>query len=214
MHRQIVMVRHGEAYNTVAPDGRRQVVDPANPPLTPLGEQQAEATAVVVRAFDPDQVLSSPFVRAAQTAQRHLRDSSAGAALDVRLGEHFVFGSLEHFGGVPGEIYAVYGVDRFPVVDGLAGRDLFPHYPEPLTAVDLRVSALLDAWIGRADWRCVAIFTHGAVLGAIGRHLVPEVPLDPNPRHCSVSRFVERDSGWSIEERLDTSHLATITGFP
>lgn len=210
MHRQIVMVRHGEAYNTVKPDGRREVVDPANPPLTPLGEQQADLTAAVVRGFDPDTVLSSPFVRAAQTAQRHLQSSTADAFLDVRLGEHFAFGSLEHFGGIPSGLYAGYGVDRFPPALDLVDRARFPVYPEPLAAVDRRVSELLSEWIVRTDWRCLAIYSHGAVLGAIGRHLTPDTPLDPNPKHCSVSRFVERDGGWTLEERLDTSHLASL----
>ncbi|WP_449371817.1 histidine phosphatase family protein [Arthrobacter psychrolactophilus] len=41
MPREIMIVRHGESYNTVQPDGRREVRDASNPPLTPRGEAQA-----------------------------------------------------------------------------------------------------------------------------------------------------------------------------
>lgn len=210
MQRQIIMVRHGEAYNTVEPDGQREVVDRSNPPLTPLGEKQAELTAAVVSAFGPDQVLSSPFIRAAQTAQALLKSSDAKALLDARLCEHFAFGSLEHFAGVPSERYPFYGVDRFPADETLADREVFPHFPESQDAVDRRVGSLLDEWIARDGWQTLALYSHGAVVGAVGRYLAPQMESDPNPKHCNVSRFVEAADGWTLKEWLDTSHLTEL----
>ena len=82
--RRILLVRHGQAYNSIEPDGRREVVDRSNPPLTPTGEQQAGELAQLLADFAPDRVLCSPFLRVAQTL--HLALEEVRTLLDAIRG--------------------------------------------------------------------------------------------------------------------------------
>src|SRR3954449_6261690 len=106
MPREILIIRHGEAYNTVKPDGRREVPDTANPPLTPRGEQQAKRTAAVVAEFAPDVVVASPFLRVAQTATASLTGTDIPRAFDIRMSEFFIFGHMKSFKGADRARYA------------------------------------------------------------------------------------------------------------
>ena len=49
MAREILLVRHGEAYNSVEPDGLREVSDRSNPPLTPRANKRARLSEVAVK---------------------------------------------------------------------------------------------------------------------------------------------------------------------
>lgn len=59
---KIILMRHGEAERQTQQDSERH--------LTPLGVQQAEATAKYIMAnYKPDMFVVSPYVRAQQTLQ-------------------------------------------------------------------------------------------------------------------------------------------------
>lgn len=91
------LVRHGESQGNLA-DARAQdsgagrlALDVRDPgvPLSPGGEQQADALGRWLAALDPGEqpttVLSSPFARAAATAERAV--ASSGLELIIRCGE-------------------------------------------------------------------------------------------------------------------------------
>ncbi len=59
---EIILVRHGQ------PEWVRDGLNVVDPPLTELGHRQAEAMAAQLGGGDYDEVLTSPLVRARQTA--------------------------------------------------------------------------------------------------------------------------------------------------
>ena len=193
MQREIVLVRHGEAYNTVEPDGVREVRDRSNPPLTPRGEAPAAAAARRVAAIAPDVVVTSPFLRVAQTAFAYLGSVDVVGVADARMGEHFVFEPLASFRGVDLANYR----DRFgasiDVDDELATLSRFPSFPEDEVSVTRRVSALVAPWLERNDWTRAAFYGHWATVLPFAQLLDPSLSFEPG--HCSVTHLVEEGPG-------------------
>lgn len=193
MAREIILVRHGEAYNTVEPDGQREVRDRSNPPLTLRGERQAVAAAHEVARFAPDVVVTSPFLRAAQTAFAYLEIAGTAGTVDVRMSEHFVFDPLAEFGGLDLDEYRVRFGRRLPVPADLAGLAPFPRFPEAPPSVISRVSDLVDEWLARTDWASGVFYGHGATVSALARLLDPGVVGEPP--HASLTHLIEQPSG-------------------
>ncbi|ROR96739.1 broad specificity phosphatase PhoE [Salana multivorans] len=209
MQREIVMVRHGEAYNTAEPDGLREVRDHANPPLTPLGEAQAAAAARPVAELAPDAVVVSPFLRAAQTAFAHLGPSGSVGTVDVRMSEHFVFRPLADFAGLDLEDYRARFGDRLLVGSDLATAARFPRFPEDEASLAARATSLVTEWLARDDWRRLALYGHWATVVATARVLDPG--LDFEPGHCSITRVVEDAPGrWRVVQLAGREHLAGL----
>lgn len=210
--REVLVVRHGEAYNTVEPDGAREVADPSNPPLTPRGEAQAALLAPVVSAFAPDVAVSSPFLRAAQTGAAALAEVVVPAVLDVRMCEHFLYEPLRAFGGIDLADYRARFGALYAVPDGLADRASYPAFPEDEGSVARRVGALADDWRARGGWERAVLFGHGATVSALVAALVPSVAVvAPDVGHCSVTRLVERPDGeWDVVSLFDVGHLRDL----
>lgn len=207
--REIVMVRHGEAYNTVAPDGRREVRDHANPPLTPRGEAQAAAAARWTARFAFDAVIVSPFLRAAQTAFAHLDATEAVGVVDVRMSEHFVFQPLTEFGGLDLADYDTRFGERLLVEADLATADRFPRFPEDTSALSTRASALVEEWLARSDWTRIAFYGHWASVVAVAQALDPAIDFEPG--HCSITQVVEETPGlWRAVLIGSTEHLTGV----
>ncbi len=211
MSREVLIVRHGEAYNTIDPDGRREVADRSNPPLTPLGEAQAALVAPVVAAFAPDVAISSPFLRAAQTGAAALADLGAPAQLDVRMSEHFHFAPMRTFDGIDLPNYRERFGTRYAIADELADRASYPAFGEDHASVHRRVTSLVDEWCSREGWRRAAFFGHGATVAELVKVLVPSRATSlPVPDHCSITRLVEHPGGeWEIASLFDVEHLVT-----
>ena len=208
--REVLVVRHGEAYNTVAPDGRRAVPDPSNPPLTPRGEAQAALVTPVVSAFAPDVAVCSPFLRAAQTGAAALADVVVPAELDARMCEHFVYDPMRTFDGIDLEDYRSRFDGLYAIDDALGDRASFPAFPEDDASVTRRITSLADAWRARRDWSRAVFVGHGATVSALVRVLVPSASVvAPDVGHCSVTRLVERpDGAWDVVSLFDVAHLA------
>ena len=60
----VILIRHGET-----PLNRARILQPADTPLSDLGQQQAQAMAQRLKVEPIDAILSSDMTRAAQTAQ-------------------------------------------------------------------------------------------------------------------------------------------------
>jgi len=210
--REVLVVRHGEAYNTVEPDGAREVADPSNPPPTPRGEAQAALLAPVVSAFAPDVAVSSPFLRAAQTGAAALAEVVVPAVLDVRMCEHFFYEPLDTFVGIDLADYRARFEALYEVAEDLAERATYPEFPEGEGSVARRVGALADDLRARGDWERVVLVGHGATVSALVAALVPSAAVvAPDVGHCSVTRLVERPDGeWDVVSLFDVGHLRNL----
>ncbi len=73
---RVYVVRHAEAAPGVPDESRA---------LTPVGHEQARAVAARLARVEPDAVLSSPLLRARQTAAAIAAAAGAAAEVDERL---------------------------------------------------------------------------------------------------------------------------------
>ena len=116
----IHLLRHAHAGDSAAWDG-----PDATRPLTPKGRDQADRLGRFLgdRRFRPDAILTSPKVRAAQTAEIVARHLDVAVVVDERLGGTLDLGVLQ-------DILSDHGAPASPV---LVGHD--PDFSDLLAAL-------------------------------------------------------------------------------
>ncbi len=80
---ELYLIRHGQSANNANPGGERH----ADPPLTELGADQAARLAEWSKALGLTRVISSPFLRAMQTAESIRKATASPAEIWTQLHE-------------------------------------------------------------------------------------------------------------------------------
>ena len=155
---RLVLIRHGES------EGNRERTFTRTPdvPLTDAGRAQVQVAAEwIATRYRPLHLVSSPFLRARQTA----------TILSERLG---VPVQIEHdlrersYGTLAGEPYtAALSCAGY---DPAAYWNWCPPGGETLTDVVARAGAVLDRIASGASGKDVVVVSHGAVMLALWRH--------------------------------------------
>jgi probable phosphoglycerate mutase len=206
------LVRHGESMGNVA-DARahesgsgRLALDVRDPdvPLSPTGQSQAEALGSWLAGLPADErpttVLSSPFARAAGTAERAV--AASGLDLTIRYDERLRERDFGAFDGMTGQ-----GIrDDYP--DEARRRDLLgkfyyrPPGGESWADVALRVRSLLATEAIRHDGERLACFSHQAVimvfryvLEELSEQQLLEIDRHEQVANTSVTRYQLADDG-------------------
>jgi broad specificity phosphatase PhoE len=222
---ELVLVRHAQSVGNLAADAARLEglsrldldTRDADTPLSDLGREQATALAEHLSGLDPgrlpDIVLSSPYARAADTAEIALAQLSD---LDVLRDERLRERDLGAFDRLTGS-----GIkEAFPEEAerrGAMGKLYYrPPGGESWTDVALRIRSVLSDI--RADYagKRVWVFTHQAVImsfrlvieGLDEAKLLEidrEVPLG----NCSLTTYRDRDGTLELDSFGATDHLET-----
>ena len=216
--RELWLLRHGQSAGNVARDSATadvEVLDIAerdmDVPLSELGDRQATAFGLWLRSQDrrPEVVISSPYVRAVQTAEivAELAGLPGGVHTDERLRER-EFGVLD--------LLTHRGIEaKFP---GEAERrrrlGKFYHRPpggESWVDVALRVRSLRDSLAREHLDKRVLLVAHEVVI-LIWRYLIEDLDEratlalghDAPLANCSLTRYVTVDeqlrldlAGWT-----------------
>ncbi len=218
---QLWLVRHGESQGNLA-DARahelgvdRLDLDVRDPDvvLSPTGEQQADALGrwLAVQEAPPTAVLSSPFVRAAETARR----AAAPLGLPVRYDERLRERDFGAFDGMTSR-----GIrERHPEEAErrqLLGKFWYrPPGGESWADVALRVRSVLATEALRHDGERLLVVSHQAVV-MVFRYVLEELDeqhlLDLDRReqvaNASVTRYQAQPDGWALQEFNAVEHLA------
>jgi broad specificity phosphatase PhoE len=220
------VVRHGESQGNVA-DAQAQTsgagrleLDIRDPdvPLSSTGEDQADALGRWLAELPPDEqptsVLSSPFARAAATAQRAV--AASGLDLPIRYDERL---RERDFGAFDGMTRAGI-IDEYP--EEARRRDLLgkfyyrPPGGESWADVALRIRSLLATEGLRHDGDRLLCFSHQAVV-MVFRYVVEELAesqlleIDRTVQvaNTSVTRYERADDGrWQLADFNGVDHLA------
>jgi broad specificity phosphatase PhoE len=184
---RLLLVRHGES--TWNADGRWQ--GQADPPLSPLGEQQAADAAVHVDAIDA--VWASDLARARRTAEIIARARDVDVRVDERLRER---DAGEWQGYTRAEIQELW--------PGYLESDRRPAGYETDDALLARVLTAIDEIGAAHDGGAVLVIVHGGVVRTLERHFGEN-------RHGLLpnlgGRWLERGGGdgadgWSLGDRV------------
>jgi probable phosphoglycerate mutase len=205
------VLRHGETEHNAARIWQGHL----DTPLSPRGQQQADAVGPALAALSPTAVVSSDLTRARLTADSVGRACGIPVLLDPRLREVDV--------GVWQGMPAADVAERWPDVQAALarGEDLRRgDTGETMAEVAQRVGAALTEHLDAlGPGECLVVSTHGAagrtaaawllrlehdvawrVLGALG--------------NCHWAELVEGRAGWRIQTWNAATGVASVAGSP
>lgn len=199
---RLLLIRHGQSEGNAA--GILQ--GHADFPLTPLGAVQARATAERLAREDIRTVISSPLLRAAQTAD------ALAAALGVPVEHDRAL--MEYDMGEASGLTGAEVRERFPQVTQAYARGERPRFPgeEGRDVFHARIGGFLAR--ARESEGTVAAVAHGGVVSGLCYQVLG---LDPDRRglfqvaNCSITEFVaDRNGRLMLARHNDTCHLDGI----
>jgi len=191
---ELIIVRHALPESDKRDDG------PADPPLSPLGLRQAEATADLLATESVDHVVTSTMQRAIQT----------GRPLADRLGL-----TPERLEGLKESDYRRSSYT--PVEEMDADHEVIREFlDDPLSmfadgyeAFRDRITAALDAVVAGNRGRTVAVFCHAMVVGVYLQTLLGlNDPFAVMADYCGITRVAASSTGIrSVRSFNETGHL-------
>jgi probable phosphoglycerate mutase len=199
----LLLVRHGQslAYEdgTLFPlaDGH------GDPPLSPLGEEQAELTGARLATAGIDAIYVTTLCRTAQTAAPLARRLGATPRVEAGLREVFL-------GDWEGGIYRKMVASRHPVTLQVFEQERWELIPgaESDAGFAGRVRDAIGRIAAAHPGQRVAAFSHGGVIGqalALASGCRPFTFL--GAENGSISRLVITPDRWIVRGFNDTAHL-------
>jgi len=191
----LILLRHGQ---TPANAGGL-LLGRADPPLTDLGRRQAAAAAAALDG-DVQRVVSSPLLRARQTAE--------ALGLPVAIDEQWIEVDYGEYEGLPYRDVPAELWQRWRTEAGFT-----PPGGESMAAVGARVRAACDALMDEAAERNVVVVSHvspikAAVAWALG--VGDDVAWRMFLEVAAISRVGIGANGPTLRTYNDTGHLAAV----
>ena len=197
---QILWVRHAEPERVESGTGV-----PANPPLTAAGVEQAERLASWLAHEHVDAIVSSPQLRARETAA-----PIAGAhGLEVEIVEGLVEYDVQADHYIPmDELRATKDERWTAMVEGRWGE----FGGEEPDAFATRVARAVDELVGAHPGATVVAVCHGGVINAaLAGVLELDRPLWFDPGYTSISRMLASRTGIrSVASLNELAHLHAV----
>ena len=194
---ELIIIRHA------LPESEKRDDGPADPPLSPLGLQQAEATADLLATEGVDHVVTSTMQRAIQT----------GRPLADRLGL-----TPERLGDLKESDYRrnsytpveEMGSDHEVIREFL--NDPLSMFADGYEAFRDRVTVALDAVVADNRGRTVAVFCHAMVVGVYLQTLLGlNDPFAVMADYCGITRVAASSTGIrSVRSFNETGHLRDL----
>jgi broad specificity phosphatase PhoE len=202
----IWLARHGYRADYVDPDWRRTAERPHDTPLSSDGREQARALAGRLVGEGLRHVLSSPFLRAVETA--HPVAERLGLPLCIEPGA-CEWLRAEWFPGMPEVLPADELAALFPQVDATYAPCSLPAYPEGVPELVARCRAFTAALVERfgGDFLVVG---HGASVMGMTASFLNEPTVETHATMCSITKLTGADGSWTLELDGDRSHLAEL----
>lgn len=191
---ELILVRHAEPIEEKRSDG-----SPADPPLSEVGRGQARAVAEWLLLRPVDRILSSPALRARQTA----RESADRSGLEICIDDRLKDANAEADRYVP--------LETERTRDPVAYRARLAAYRDSprLSGIAHRVVEALDDWTSRCRGERVAVFCHGSVVNVYAAHVLglqQRAFLEAD--YASAHRFLVSGSGVrSVQSLNETAYL-------
>lgn len=177
----IFLIRHGQSEG----NARRIFLGHTDWALTPLGQAQAEMTALFLRSKPIGAVFASDLIRAVQTANAFAKKARLPVQKDARLRE--IYAGL--WEGIPHEEIA----RRYPIDHAVWKQDFDNARPakgESVMEMRDRVFACVTEIAQKREGQTLAVFTHATAIRALYAH-ISRTPAQsfPFPPNASVTHI-------------------------
>jgi probable phosphoglycerate mutase len=200
---EILLVRHGESAPFVEGVAVPLAGGHGDPPLDPVGEEQAERVADRLIVEDLAAIYVTSLQRTVQTAAPLVARVGIQPVVEADLREVFL-------GEWEGEKLRRYSAERHPIAVRSFTEQRWDVIPgaEPADAFAARVSGAIVAIAGRHRDECVAVFTHGGVIAQVLSQATGSRPFAfLGADNGSISHIVIADDRWIVRRFNDTAHL-------
>jgi broad specificity phosphatase PhoE len=205
---RIWIARHANRQDFADPDWAATADRPHDPGLAPDGVEQARQLARRLQALDVDRIVSSPFLRAVETAAPAAETLDEPVYLEPGLGEWL---NPDWFETDPETLSPSTLAARFAPVALTHDPCREPTFPESRHESLARIGATGQCLAGRFSDETLLLVGHGmTVLGVLHGLIGSDVP-DPGCPLASLTEVVRADGTWTIRTRNDTSHLENGT---
>ena len=201
---ELILVRHGQQ-DFPGPDA--VIAEWRDPPLTELGERQAEAVGRVLAGVSIDAVYSSQLSRAHRTGEAVAAHHGLGVTVLTVLAEIHMFSAL--------------GPDQRPIdvmseieLDGARRRfarerrwDVYPHTE---SSIDFRrrIANGLEGILAAHPGGTVVVACHGGVINSyIAEFLGMDADMFFRPAHASIHRVLARHERRVVSTLNELGHL-------
>ena len=197
-----LLLRHGQTPMSV----QKRYAGRSDVPLTDVGVQQAAAAAKRLASADLGVIVTSPLLRAVQTAQEVASVTGAAVVTDDGFRE-------TDFGAWEGLTFAEVR-ERWPseATTWLAGPDAAPPGGESFTDVSTRVTAALHRVLADRDGQRVLIVSHVTPIKTLVAAALLAPPAALFRMHLDVAALCEIDwyaDGPAVLRSFnDTGHLS------
>ena len=210
---EILLIRHGQQTTATAKNitefYKRSIGDQVDPPLSKLGNKQAELVGQSLSTTKIETVYASPLKRAFSTGEQIARHHDLKPIIINDLRE------VEMFRDSPQELSAeeVFGKEALAAMrQRMMKENSWDVYPQSERSHELRqrvvnaIEGIIIANIGKR----VAVAAHGGVINAYLGHLL-KTPLDMlfRPAHTSISTVLANKDTRIIRSLNDVYHLKT-----
>jgi broad specificity phosphatase PhoE len=204
----LILVRHGQQEWPEGPNpAASEWVDP---PLSAIGQRQAELVGASLAHDNIDAVYSSHLKRAAETGGQIAKHHGIDPVVYQELREIEIFRDLP-----PGA--SIRDVVRPPFLRGMQERfvrerrwDVYP-YTETSAEFRYRVVTSVEGILAEHPGQRVVIACHGGVINAFVGHVLGLVEdMFFRPGHASISRVLIGDGRRVVHTLNELHHLATI----
>jgi probable phosphoglycerate mutase len=202
---EIVLVRHGASADAVPGVAFPLLDGHGDPPLSPIGEQQARAVGDRLAGEDLKAIFVSGLTRTVQTAQ------PLAAKLEIEPIEVPELREVK-LGDWEGGEFRIRAIDRDPLAVRVIEEERWDVIPgaESMDSLAQRTRAGIDKIVARAgaDVSVVAV-AHGGVIGELARQATGSRPFAfIHNDNCSITRLYILPGGrWLLRSFNDSAHL-------
>lgn len=198
------IARHANRQDFADPEWAATADRPHDPGLSPDGKTQATQLARRVATLDVDRIVSSPFLRAVQTAHPAAQLIDVPVFLEPGLGE---WQNEDWFETAPTTLDPSSLASRFDRVSRNHEPCREPTFPESKHRSLARLGATGQCLADRYSDDTLLLVGHGITVQGVLHGLIGQDVPDPGCPLASLTRVVRRDGEWGIRTRNDTGHL-------
>jgi probable phosphoglycerate mutase len=205
----VYLVRHGESAPLREGEPQPLVGGHGDPPLDPVGHQQALLVAGRLARLPLSAIYVSTLQRTAQTAAPLAEKTGLVPVVEPDLREVFL-------GEWEGGVYRMRAAENHADWQRVQAEQTWDVIPGAEKAVDLaaRVRAVVGSIAARHPDQRVAVFAHGGVIGmlaavATGGRMFAFATSD----NASITQLVIRGDDWLLRRFNDTHHLGDDLDF-